>query len=272
MYEYPCPEPIAVDAKIGAGSLTIVAEPRDTATVEVSPYDNTEGSRQAALDTRVDLAGDRLSIESPDGSGGWLFRRSGRVRVQVRVPLDGRLQVKSGSAVVTCTGRYASGSLTSGSGDVRVGEVTGDLSIKTGSGDQTVDQVGGRLACDFASGNVHVGHAGDTVTAHAASGNLDIQSAAGSVKAITASGHVRVGATRSGTVRVHSASGEVSVGVERGTRVWLDLLTAAGQTRTDLSMSESSRTGGDPALTIQVRTASGDIDIHRTAPAPAAAA
>jgi hypothetical protein len=88
---------------------------------------------------------------------------------------------------------------------------------------------------------------------------------------ITASGHVRVGATRSGTVRVHSASGEVSVGVQRGTRVWLDLLTGSGQTRTDLAMSDAAPKGTEPDLTIQVRTASGDIEVHRAA-VPAAAA
>lgn len=267
MYEYPCPDPIAVDARVGAGTLTIVAEPRDTASVDVSPHDDTEGSRQAAADTRVQLTGGRLQIEAPDG-GGWLYRRSGRVRVEVRVPLDCRLQVKTGSAGVRCSGRYESGSVTSGSGDVGVEHATGDLAIKTGSGDVTVDRVDGQFTVDFASGDAHVGHVGGPAAAHSASGNVEILGAAGSVKATTASGQVAIGAACSGVVKVHSASGAVSVGVQRGTRVWLDLLTASGYTRTDLEMTEAAPAGDAPDLTVQVRTASGDIEVHRsTSPA-----
>jgi DUF4097 and DUF4098 domain-containing protein YvlB len=271
MYEYSCPEPITVDTRIAAGTLTIVAEPRDSAHVEISPHDDSEGSRQAAAATRVHRTGDRLRIETPDGSGGWLFRRSGRVRIDVRVPLDCRLLVRTGSAQVDCSGRYESGDVTSGSADIRVGQVTGDLAVKTGSGDVDVDRVDGRLSCDFASGEARVGHVGGTVTAHSASGDLEILSAGDSVRATTASGHVRIGAARSGTVKVHSASGEVTVGVARGTRVWLDLVTVSGHTATDLAMAEAAPGGGSPDLTIQIRTASGDINVHR-APMPARAA
>jgi hypothetical protein len=59
----------------------------------------------------------------------------------------------------------------------------------------------------------------------------------------------------------------VSIGVAAGTGVWLDLDSASGDTHSDLSMSEGTANPGGATLTLQVRTASGDIDVHRSAPA-----
>jgi hypothetical protein len=261
MYEFPGSEPITADVRVGAGALDIVAEARDTVRVEVTPYDDSDAARQAAADTTVRLAGDRLRVAAPEGVG-WLFWRSNRIRVQIWLPLDSRFQIKTGSANVTCTGPYASGSVSGGSADISIEHVTSDLSVKTGSGEVTVGAVGGRFSCDFASGDARVGHVGGELLSHSASGNLDVGSADASVRATAASGEVRIGAARAGTVRVNTASGGVSVGVARGTKVWLDLFTA-GRITTDLTMTDAVPPGTEAELTVRVRTASGDIQVHR---------
>ena len=64
-----------------------------------------------------------------------------------------------------------------------------------------------------------------------------------------------------------SASGDVKIGVEAGTGVWLDVNTASGSTRNELTMgadapgATAASTGA--TLELRVRTASGDIDIRR---------
>lgn len=261
MPEFTCPEPITVTARLGSGTIEITAEDRPTATVDVSPYDNSDSSREAAANTRVEMHDGRLLIEAPE-TGGFMFRRSPRIRVDVRVPADSALEVKVASADLSAHGRFASAAVKSASGGVYLDHVTGDATVSTASGGVRVVRVDGALRVNAASGDVNAHAVNGAVTAHAASGDVEIDVAGGSVEAKTASGDVRVGSARRGAVRVNSASGDVQVGVESGTGVWLDLTTISGSTRSDLSTSDAPA-NGEPALTIQVRTLSGDIEIHR---------
>src|SRR5438045_3569297 len=54
MREFACPEPITLQVKASAGALYVIAEPRDTATVDVTPYEDTEACRDAADRTLVE--------------------------------------------------------------------------------------------------------------------------------------------------------------------------------------------------------------------------
>jgi hypothetical protein len=270
MPEFPCPTPVTVAARLAAGELRITAEPRDTAVVEVSPWDGTDASREAAARTQVELRGDRLLVEAPEAGPGWLLRRGSRIRVDVRVPLDCPLNIRVASAEVYCRGRYAGASVHTASGDVAIEHLTGHATINTASGHVLVDRVDGRASVHGASGDVTLTQAGDDVTVHTASGDVTVDDADGSVKVNTASGSVRVGCVRRGVTRLKAASGGMSVGVAQGTRVWLDAVTASGRTRSDLDVTSAPAGGGEPELTLALRTASGDIDIHRVA-LPAAA-
>lgn len=269
MYEFQCPTPVDVLARLNAGSLEIVAEDRQTATVDVAPYDNSDASRAAAENTRVDLRDGRLIVEAPE-SGGWSWRwRSQRLRVNIRVPLDCTLQLKVASADASCHGRFASASVNSASGDVYLEHVAGELSVNTASGDVRLIEVGGQLRVNAASGDLTAQIVHGEITAHAASGDLEVEQADAGLRATTASGDVRIGTARRGTFRINCASGDVSIGVAQGTGVWLDLTTMSGSTRSDLAVSDSDGTRQHD-LSLQVRTASGDITVHRVAQ-PAAA-
>jgi hypothetical protein len=261
MYEFECPEPVALSLRVAGGRADVVAEDRQNATVEVRPFDDSDAARDAAANTRVELRDGTLVVEAPEWTG-WLFRRGPRVRVGVRLPQGGHLGVKVASADVRATGRYASAGLVSASGDIAVEHVTGDVSATTASGDLRFGRVDGGLRVNGASGDVAAGTVGGEITVNSASGDITVDHAGGSLRAKTASGDVQIGAVASGTVKVGTASGDVSVGVAPGTGVWLDLTSMSGDTRTDLAMPE----GGDQSaaiLTVQVRTASGDIHVHR---------
>jgi Toastrack DUF4097 len=270
MYEFECPQPVTVSVRLGGGGLDILAEERQTATVDVSPYDDTGAAREVAANTIVDLRGDTLIVEAPNVTGGWLFRRFPRLRVTIRVPLDSTLAVKVASADARCRGRYATGQVTTASGDLQLEEVSGDLTINTASGDVSFERAGGEVRVNSASGDLRVGHAGGDVVIHSASGDLELGHMGGSVRATTASGDVRVGTASRGTVHVNSASGDVRVGVAAGTGVWLDLTTMSGSTRSDLAMNSAGPSETGAQLTLQVRTLSGDIEVHRVS-LPAAA-
>jgi hypothetical protein len=267
MYKFGCTDPITVDLRLGGGSCEIRAEERDTATVEIEPYDDSDAARDAARDTRVELSGDTLVISAPE-TGGWLFRRAPRLRVTATVPTGSSGRLRAASADLTCHGEWGQIKLNTASGDVFAERVTGDLSVNSASGDVRAGQVDGRLTVNTASGDVSANRVLGSVDVKGATGDVEIDELGGDLRCSTASGDVRIGSVRQGTISVNSASGDVSLRIVAGTTVWLDLNTLSGRTTSDLDVgAQSPPTGHD--LSVQVRTMSGDIDIHRVTPAPA---
>jgi DUF4097 and DUF4098 domain-containing protein YvlB len=267
VHEFPHEGPISAEIRVGGGAVTVAADDRAVTTVSVSPYDSSEASVTAAAETKVQFNDGRLRVETPDVHSGWT-RRTGRVRVELAVPLDSDLRVHVGSADLRTDGRLGGVDVQSGSGDVYVAETSGDLSTQSGSGDLRAESVGGALRVRTGSGDVSVASATGPVAVTAASGDINIDEATGAVRAETASGDVRIGQAHGDQVRVKAASGDVMVGVPSGTKVWLDLSTMSGTTSTDLEMSSTAPAGG-AQLSLQIRTASGDINVHRSGARPA---
>jgi hypothetical protein len=270
MPEFPASGPITVDVRLAAGSVDLHAEPRESALVEIEPYDGTEPGHETAARTRVDFSGDTLVIAAPEASG-WLLRRSPRLRVTARVPTGSTGRLRVATADVTCHGEWSQVKLASAAGDVYVEQATGDLTVSTASGDVRAVQVGGRLTVKAASGDVSAQQVTGPVDVKTASGDVQVDDAGSDVSVTTASGNATIVVARHGTLRTTTVAGDVSVGVVSGTGVWLDLNTLSGKTRSDLTVTGGGEAG--PAghdLTIHARTVSGNIDVHRvTLPAPA---
>jgi DUF4097 and DUF4098 domain-containing protein YvlB len=263
MPEFDRSTPVTVALSAHGGTVDIVAEERVSILAEVTPFDGSEASRAAADNTVISLDGDTLSVRAPETSG-WNWRRNGKLRIAVRVPLDSSIAARTASADLRATGRFATGRADVASGDVRIGDVTGDAQLEAASGDLTVGRVGGSLRIHSSSGDLEVGDVANDVAADAASGDITIRSAGGSAKVETASGDIEVGSLRQGDARIKSASGDVKVGVLAGTGVWLDVSTASGKTRNDLTMTGDAAAPATGAnLQLQIRTASGDITIRR---------
>ncbi|HEY3503648.1 MAG TPA: DUF4097 family beta strand repeat-containing protein [Actinocatenispora sp.] len=265
MYEFPVDTPVSASIRIAAGRCDIVAEPRDTATVEVEPLDpGDDRAAAAAGETVVKLTGDKLLVKTPDTNGvGWLFgRRMAKLRITVHVPTDSSVDIHVASADVVCTGQITRLGVNNASGDVQVDRVTGDVSMNTASGDIRVGHVGGNLKANSASGDVTADRVDGDVSHHSASGDTTIGETHGTVEVRSASGDLRIGAAASGVVKVGTASGDVRVGVPAGTGVWLDLNTFGGNTISDLDVSVGRPLSGYD-LEVQVSTASGDIEVHR---------
>jgi hypothetical protein len=263
MYEFKTNGPIVADIEVARGGISVTADDVDGVTVDVTPDDGSGASRAAAENTRVDLDGDTLVVETPDRSP-TSWRRGGAVRVVARVPLDSRLRLKVASADAEVRGRWQEASIRSASGDINVEEVTGDAEVNTASGDVRIGRVGGALQGHSASGDLSVGALGGDASLHSASGDIDVQDSGGSVQVRTASGDIDVHRARRGVVRAQTASGDVTVAVEPGTRVYLDVSTVSGSTRSDLDHTAPLADNGAD-LTIAVRTVSGDFTVLRAA-------
>ncbi|MET8150128.1 DUF4097 family beta strand repeat-containing protein [Actinoplanes sp. NPDC049668] len=266
MPEFDHATPVTVSLRLQRGEADVYAEPRQTVRVDV-----TEAGADASETFTVRLEGDTLIVHAPEGAP-WQWRYP-KTRVVVRVPEGSSLAMKSASADVRAVGRYATVQASLQSADAEVDRVDGDASLKAASGDLKVAHVGGALRLGSSSGDVEVGDVIGDVSVDTASGDITIRAAGASVQAESASGDIEVGVLRRGRARIKTASGDVSVGVAAGTGVWLDLSTASGSTSNDLSMG-ATPPGGEQQATLElgVRTASGDIDVHRAAGATPLAA
>jgi hypothetical protein len=260
-YEFASPGPVNADIRIAGGTVDVNAGDHEKITVTVDPMDNSSASREAAEQTRVHLEGKHLVVHTPHGKG-WALFKWPKLRIMVYIPQDSQLSVKAASADVTCTGTYHDIVAHTASGDLTVDRVMKDASVTSASGDVKIGWVGGDLRMNSASGNVSAQYVGKDTDAHSASGDVTIGRTDGSARAKTASGDIKVAVASRGEVRAHSASGDVTVGVAAGTAVWLDLNTASGKTRSELSMSDGAPPNGTN-LQIKIRTASGDITLNR---------
>jgi hypothetical protein len=263
MYEFEHATPVTVALRTQGGRVEVVAEERSTVEVEVTPLNGSEGTREAAERTRVVLEDDTLLVQAP-GADYWSWRRSPKLAITIRVPAGSALVGKSAAAAVRAAGVYSMVQLNVASAHIEVDEVTGDASLDAASGNLSIGRVGGGLRIKSSSGTLRVGDVAGDVMAETASGSIFMHSGGGSLKAKSASGSIEVGRLRQGKAQIGTASGSVRVGVATGTGVWLDLDTASGKSTSDLTNHGDVPPAGKPAnLELRVRTASGDIHIHR---------
>jgi len=261
MPEFPVNGPVTVAFKIPSGTVEVVAEERATASVEVRPADGRDESRRLADETTVELHGDVVTVTAPDRHG---FRlRTGSLAVRALVPVGSGVQGKVASADTVCRGPLGTVNLDTASGDVQVEETTGDAVVNTASGDVRLGRVDGHVRAKSASGDIHVRQVGGSIAGKVASGDIEVEEAATDISLESASGDVTVGRARSGTARISTASGDIRIGIVAGTGVWFDVRTLSGSTRNGLDMGPGAEPGDGGHLTLQLRTLSGDIDIHR---------
>jgi len=263
MYEFDRFTPVTVVLRAQGGEVEIVAADRSTIQVEVTALDDNDNAREAARRTRVVLEDDTLLVQVP-GTEHWHWRRTPKLRISVKVPAGSALAGKSAAADVRATGVYSVVQLNVASADVEVDEVTGDALLDAASGDLTIARVGGGLRIRSASGSLRIGDVSGDVSADTASGDISLRSGGGSLRAKSASGDIAVGMVRQGRAQIGTASGDVQVGVAAGTGVWLDVDTASGRSTSDLTMHGDIPPADGPAkLELRIRTASGDIHVHR---------
>ncbi|MBL7259047.1 DUF4097 family beta strand repeat-containing protein [Paractinoplanes lichenicola] len=260
MFEFEHPTPVTVTLRANSGVVALHAEERDTVQVTVEPMDDRDSSAEAADKTRVVLDGDTLLIEVPHDAKIW--RRSAKLAITARVPIGSALNGKSASADIQAAGVWSDVKLDVASADVELAEATGNVSLDSASGDLSVGRAGGLVKLDTASGDVRLNDVTGDAKVKSASGDVFVGTAAGALRASTASGDVIVGRLSAGQSEIRTASGDVQAGIAAGAGVWLDLNTASGRTTSDLApQSETPATGS--TIELRVRTASGDIHIHR---------
>jgi hypothetical protein len=241
---------IAVD-NLGSGSVII--EPNALADVVECSIDADDGEFLEEVQVRPEHAVLRLAF--PPGL------RGTSIRLRLGVPDGLEYAITVGSADVAVSAAIGRSKITSGSGDIRVGDAE-DLECSTGSGDISVEAVAGRAArLVSGSGDITLNEARCPVSAKSGSGSVTVRWVQfHHIEAKSGSGDVTIGHTM-GTVDLRSASGSLSVGVAEDVLTWLDLESNTGDIRIGLDPTQPPE--HESYVSIRARTASGDITIHR---------
>ena len=264
--------PIHLYVEIGKGSITVrTADTRTTTVVVQGPH---------ADEAVVSQEGDAVHVTAPKGRLGILGGGDVKLDVDVTVPHDSRATVRTGSADIFCAGRLAVVQLRTGSGDVRVDELTGpgtvetgsgdvrigstsaEVRIKSGSGDTHIGRAAGAAAISTGSGDVAVGTSTAPVAVKTGSGDVSVTEAGDDVALSTGSGDLVVATVLRGKVTVKGASGDVRLGIPAGTPVWTDINTLSGRIHSDLQGAGEPAVGQDH-VEVRAKTASGDIVLRQ---------
>ena len=268
-HRFEAPHPVELYVEIGKGNVHVLATDTTECTVQITGRD--------AEQVRVEQAGDQISVIAPRQRGGFLTGDSS-LRVDVVVPGDSDVAVKTGSADIQVEGPAGSATIRSGSGDVRLDAASGPSVLETGSGDIRLDDARGELRVKSGSGDVTVAHAVAGVVVSTGSGDVEIGSSNGPTVVKTGSGDLRVSEARSdvslvtgsgdlvvdsasrGRVTMKGASGDVRIGIPAGVPVWTDISTVSGEIRSSLQGAGEPQDGADH-VELRAKTVSGDITL-----------
>lgn len=271
-WSFPVSGPIDLHVRLGFGSINVHAnDDVGEASVTVNPRDP---DSDYAARTVVEMRQSTLVVHGPKPRGA-LFdipmftgRRSERdaLDVEITVPAGTTMKLGSWGADIDVTGRAGTADIASGSTAVTLEQVDGDLRLRYGSGPARVKRVSGDVVVRAGSGDATFGEVAGSVEVGCGSGNLDVGVTGGRVRMRAGSGQMSIGAA-GGDVDFTSGSGGVSIGLRRGQPARLDVVTGAGQVRSDLPVENHPPADSARAITIKARTGSGDVRIFRAEPA-----
>jgi DUF4097 and DUF4098 domain-containing protein YvlB len=231
-------------------------------TVEV--YVGDTGVLQLTIDAgdaenfEIFKAGDRISVRHPSRWG-----RGGRnSRVVAYVPARTDVELSSTSGDVRLAGSLGVVRVHTASGDIEVGDAA-RLDITTTSGDLSCGDVSGEAHVSSISGGCTLRRVGGSLDAALTSGDLRVDLCDGDMTVVSTSGDVRVGCCGGSDITVRSISGDLRVGLPAGIRVDAEISTLSGRaTLPDPALAADH--ADRRSVRLHLKTVSGDIRVERT--------
>lgn len=262
---FPLAGPINLQARVGHGSLTVLT--RDDlaeAVVELVPAD--PGSDILAHYT-VQLQGPTLEVIGPR-QGGLMdiigYKRARQtVAATITVPTRTAMKLETATADIRVNGTSGGAEVTSGTGDISIATVDGDLRLRLGSSDARVNVITGNAQLRAGSGDVTIGEIGADLEWGAGSGDLEVTVVRGSTRSRAGSGDVSLRAIY-GDADLFTGSGDMMIGLPAGVSVRLDTMSGSGDVTSDLPI-EDAPTQSNRTITVRTRAGSGDVRLFRAA-------
>jgi DUF4097 and DUF4098 domain-containing protein YvlB len=280
MPTFDTPEPITATIDLAVGDVRISADDRDSTIVDVHPTDaSSADDREGAERTVVEYANGKLLVKGPKPRS-WRTKSAGAsIDVTIGLPTgshvhgtvglgevhgDGQLgdcRIRTGLGRIQLEGADTL-YLKSGAGDISVDRATGRAEVTTGSGDVRLGELERTAVIKNSNGDTWVGVAGGDLRLNTANGSIAVDRAQTSVGAKSANGDVRIGEVVRGSVVLETKIGDLEVGVPDGTVAWLDVNSRFGRVHNALETTEAPEPSAD-TVEVRARTSVGEIVIRR---------
>ena len=262
MHRFETSTPPKLAIKFQAGTIDITTGDVAETTVDLQPRTDSHGARELVEATSIEQHGGVISITVPKRFG-HLLGRSTDLALTISAPYGTALAIGSGSGDIVARGRYATSTVTTGSGDVDLDQLTDSADVRSGSGAIRVRSATGDLRVLTGSGDIEVDAVdGSALEVKSGSGDVTVGSAAADVRIRTASGDIAIDAVAGGEVRATAASGAIRAGISSGTAAWLDVRTISGRVVSGLDAGSAPEVDERQAR-LQLETVSGDIELVR---------
>jgi DUF4097 and DUF4098 domain-containing protein YvlB len=250
-FSFPAGDAPKISIRLPAGEVRVVDGAADTAVVQL------EGRSSTVDRFIVEIRGDEIVIEPERSSKG----RWTSVDVTVRCGVPAEIRARLAAADFRAGVPLRSAHIESASGDVDLGNVSGDVIVRSASGDIKVGDVGGDLDVSSASGDLRAEVITGSSSLKTMSGDMQIADARGEVIAKSVSGDVAVNRFDGAWLDGKTMSGDVSIGVVAGRKFEVSFQSLSGDVRTDFPVSQGGGDGG-AAARLTVKTVSGDITVQ----------
>jgi hypothetical protein len=153
----------------------------------------------------------KLQVRLPHSVGFVSFRRGGRVQVEIHMPREGRVNLRTGD------------------GHIRLSNFKGDMQLESSDGHQEIDSVDG------------------TLRAHASDGHIQASGRFDALALSTGDGHIEArvlpGSAMNSSWDVHAGDGSVTLGLPENFAADLDLHTGDGHINLDLPVTVEGQLG-----------------------------
>lgn len=261
---YPVDGPATAQVRLPTGNCIVTAGKEQQATVSVRPATpGRAADEKAAAETKVELAGTKLTVTVPEGRTMRLWgMQTGNVILTIGLPSESTLTFDTGSGNLEVTGTLGALDAIVGSGSLKADEITGELAVENSSGKVQLARIGARADIKLSSGSLRIDEATGPLHCEIASGKTTIGVLRGNAQITASSGKIEIGKAGPGDVRAQTASGAISVGVTAGIGVEAELSSSTGKIRGDLAQGASAGEGG-AVLRLSAMTASGSIEVNR---------
>ena len=280
MPTFDTPEPISATIDLVVGEVRLRAGDRDATVVEVQPSDaSNQADLRAAEMTRVECTNEQLLVKAPKLRSWSIRSPGGSIDVTIELPAgshvngtarlagfdcDGQLgdcRIKTGLGDVRLD-RVHSLNVKSGVGDISVAHATGHAEVTTGSGDVRLGELEAGAVIKNSNGDTWIGVAGGDLRLNAANGSIAVEQSRASVVAKSANGDVRLGEVVRGSVVLETRLGDLEVGIPERTAAWLDVSASAGKVRNALENADAPERSAE-TVEVRARTSFGDVVIRR---------
>jgi hypothetical protein len=239
-------------------------------------YQGYELNRNLRVDTRQD--GDKVELVARV-SGHWGFSWGGHnrnLRIEVRMPKSGDLQVSTGDGAVEASGVDGNVTISTGDGSVKANELTGTIDLHTGDGSINVSQLKGEIKMRTGDGSIEAHGLDGKVTADSGDGHIKLEGRLDGLNIKTGDGSVEArvdnGSRMNAAWNIHTGDGSVDMTLPGDLQANIDASTGDGHISLGMpvtvegSFSNSQihgkmNGGGQPLV---IHTSDGSIRLSKT--------